>query len=106
METWDTPIQVHVVNPAIIDTPLFQLPDNDPSYAPLDPLPPSAVADAIVDQLRSGRFEIYVPADFQQFADGRFRDIQAAIEGSAAYYRSVTAGAGGGDVPGDGSAGA
>ncbi len=108
VEIWNTPVHVHVVNPAVIDTPLFQMPDNDPSYAPLDPLPTSAVSDAIVEQLRSGRFEIYVPAEFQQYADGRFRDIQGALAGSAAFYQSTLeqAAAAGGIAPGDGSAGA
>ncbi len=104
VETWNTPVQVHVVNPAVIDTPLFQMPDNDPSYAPLDPLPTSAVSEAIVDQLRTGRFEIYVPAEFQAFADGRFRDIQAALAGSAAFYESTLQQAAA--VAGDGSVGA
>src|SRR4051794_39867380 len=60
----DTPIKVHVVNPGVIDTPLFHLPDNEPTMADIPPETPEAMADAILQQLADDRFELYFPGWF------------------------------------------
>src|SRR5439155_23639127 len=57
----DTPIKVHVVNPGVIDTELFHLPDNEPPMAQLDRETPEDMAAAIVEQLEQERFELYYP---------------------------------------------
>ena len=67
----DTGVEVHVVNPGIIDTELFRLPDNDEPIADMSmALPVEAIVQPVVDQLDSGTFEIYVP---EWFAGGRRR---------------------------------
>jgi NAD(P)-dependent dehydrogenase (short-subunit alcohol dehydrogenase family) len=85
VDLWDTGVKVHVVNPGIIDTELFHLPDNESSLADLDALPPSEVTRAVVDGLASGAFEIYVPGWFADIVTGKFQDPSGFLEGSAAW---------------------
>ena len=43
VELWDTPLSVHLLNPGVVDTELFHLPDNDPMLAEVDALPTSCL---------------------------------------------------------------
>ena len=85
----DTPIKVHVVNPGVIDTELFHLPDNEPPMAQLDPETPEDMAAAIVEQLEQERFELYYPAWLGDVAAGKYGDVGAFIEGTDGYVRSL-----------------
>ena len=88
----DTGVKVHVVNPAIIDTDLFHLPDNDPTIADLSmALPVEAMVEPVVEQLRSGEFEIYVPEWFRDIVAGKLENPDQFLEGSIAYLRERTA---------------
>ena len=82
-----TPVTVHLVNPGIIDTELFHLPDNEPSLGDLDALPVEALVDAVMEQLDEGRFEIYVPEWLSGIASNRYADLGAFVEGTKAYTR-------------------
>jgi NAD(P)-dependent dehydrogenase (short-subunit alcohol dehydrogenase family) len=85
----DTDVKVHVVNPGIIDTELFRLPDNDEPIADMSmALPVDAIVQPVVDQLDSGRFEIYVPAWFQDVVAGKVADPDVFLQGSIEYLRS------------------
>jgi NAD(P)-dependent dehydrogenase (short-subunit alcohol dehydrogenase family) len=85
----DTGVKVHVVNPGIIDTELFRLPDNDEPIADMSmALPVDAIVQPVVDQLDSGAFEIYVPEWFQDVVAGKVADPDGFLEGSIAYLRS------------------
>jgi len=85
----DTPIKVHVVNPGVIDTELFHLPDNEPPMAQLDPETPEDMAAAIVEQLEQERFELYYPAWLGDVAAGKYGDVGAFIAGTVGYLRSL-----------------
>jgi NAD(P)-dependent dehydrogenase (short-subunit alcohol dehydrogenase family) len=78
---------VHVVNPGVIDTPLFSLPDNDESLADVEALPPSAMVQPVVDMLDEGTFEIYVPEWFRDVVPVKFPDTGAYLQGSIEYTR-------------------
>ena len=85
----DTDVHVHVVNPGIIDTELFRLPDNDEPIADMSmALPVEAIVQPVVDQLDSGTFEIYVPEWFQDVVAGKVADPDAFLQGSIEYLRS------------------
>jgi NAD(P)-dependent dehydrogenase (short-subunit alcohol dehydrogenase family) len=85
----DTDVKVHVVNPGIIDTELFRLPENDEPIADMSmALPVDAIVQPVVDQLDSGTFEIYVPAWFQDVVAGKVADPDAFLRGSIEYLRS------------------
>jgi NAD(P)-dependent dehydrogenase (short-subunit alcohol dehydrogenase family) len=85
----DTDVKVHVVNPGIIDTELFRLPDNDEPIADMSmALPVDAIVQPVFDQLDSGTFEIYVPAWFQDVVAGKVADPDAFLRGSIEYLRS------------------
>jgi NAD(P)-dependent dehydrogenase (short-subunit alcohol dehydrogenase family) len=85
----DTDVKVHVVNPGIIDTELFRLPDNDEPIADMSmALPVEAIVQPVVDQLDAGTFEIYVPEWFQDVVAGKISDPDAFLQGSIDYLRS------------------
>jgi len=85
-------VQVHVVNPGVIDTDLFQLPDNDPSLAgdAVDALPAEAMVEPVLAALDAGTFEIYVPGWFADIVGGKFPDTGAFLAGSVAWARDQT----------------
>jgi NAD(P)-dependent dehydrogenase (short-subunit alcohol dehydrogenase family) len=88
LDLWDTGVRVHLVNPGIIDTPLFSLPDNDPPQdSDIEALPTSVLTEAVLSQLTTGTFEIYVPAWLGEVAAGKARDVGAFLAGSAAWLR-------------------
>jgi NAD(P)-dependent dehydrogenase (short-subunit alcohol dehydrogenase family) len=82
-----TDVLVHVVNPGVIDTDLFHLPDNDESMADIEALPVEAMVQPVLDQLDSGTFEIYVPGWFADVVGGRFPDTGAFLAGSVAWVK-------------------
>jgi len=85
----DTGVKVHVVNPAIIDTELFRLPDNEEPIADMSmALPVEAIVQPVVDQLDSGTFEIYVPERFQDIVACKIADPDGFPQGTIEYLRS------------------
>ncbi len=91
-ETWDEPLQVHVVNPGVIDTELFDLPDNDEMIASeVERLPPTAVLDAVLAQLDDNTFETWVPNWFDDVAKLKANDVHGYLEGSAMYWKEKQA---------------
>jgi NAD(P)-dependent dehydrogenase (short-subunit alcohol dehydrogenase family) len=84
-----TDVQLHLVNPGVIDTDLFHLPDNEPSLAPVEALPVSALVDAVLQQIDDGTFEIYVPEWFGDIASARSKDLGGFIEGTKLFVRSL-----------------
>jgi NAD(P)-dependent dehydrogenase (short-subunit alcohol dehydrogenase family) len=82
-----TDIKIHLVNPGIIDTELFHLPDNEQSLADLEALPVEALVDAVKKQIADDTFEIYVPEWFSDVVAGRYGNLGPFIEGSKEYTR-------------------
>lgn len=83
-------VQVHVVNPGVIDTRLFHLPDNDASLAAIEALPTSAMVEPVLTALDNGTFEIYVPGWFADVVGGKFPDTGAFLAGTTAWAREQT----------------
>lgn len=85
----DTGVKVHVVAPAVIDTELFHLPDNDPAMTEgVEALPADAMVDPVMAQLESGAFETYVPDSFRDIVVGKFQNPEAFMQGTIAFARS------------------
>jgi len=88
----DTDVRVHIVNPGVIDTELFHLPDNEPGFHnAVDALPVEAIVEPVIAMLESGAIEGYVPEWFGEVVAGKFQDPSAFIEGSKAYATQVEA---------------
>jgi NAD(P)-dependent dehydrogenase (short-subunit alcohol dehydrogenase family) len=84
-------VRIHLVNPGVIDTRLFHLPDNDPSMTPVEALPTSAMVEPVLTALTEGTFEIYVPGWFADIVGARFPDTGAFIDGSIAWAKEQSA---------------
>jgi len=80
-------VGVHVVQPGVLDTELFGLPDNDTSIADIEPLPPDAIVEPVLAAIESGRFETYVPDWFADVAPIKVGDIDGFLQGSVGYTR-------------------
>jgi hypothetical protein len=75
------------VYPAVIDTDLFNLPDNDIPDLPIAAEPVSVAVDAILGGLASGAAQVYVPAYFADVAASKAQDVAAFLQNTAAYLR-------------------
>lgn len=85
----ETGVKVHVVAPAVIDTELFHLPDNDPAMTDdVEALPVEAMVDPVLAALDAGTFEVYVPDFFRDIVIGKFQNPDAFLEGTIAYAQS------------------
>jgi NAD(P)-dependent dehydrogenase (short-subunit alcohol dehydrogenase family) len=78
-------VTVHVVNPGIIDTELFRLPDNEQSLGDIPPERPEDLAAAIREQITEGGFELWFPAWMKDVAVMKVNDIDGFLAGSAEY---------------------
>ena len=84
----DTGMKVHVVNPGVIDTELFTLPDNDDLVAEVEALPVEAIVAPVLEQLDSGTFEIYVPEWFAKVVGGKFPETTRYFDATIEWLRS------------------
>lgn len=93
-ELWDAPLSIHLVNPGVVDTDLFDpdLPDNDQFIADdMERLPPSAVLDGVLGALASGAVETWVPEWFADVAKVKVEDLNGYLEGASLYWRDKQA---------------
>jgi NAD(P)-dependent dehydrogenase (short-subunit alcohol dehydrogenase family) len=76
MDLQKTPINVHVVQPGPIETPIWDADDNEPPLYDGPFFPPEVVADDILATLRGERdFEVFAPADYKGIADWKNSDV-------------------------------
>jgi short-subunit dehydrogenase len=92
IDLWDSGIKVLVVYPGVVDTPLFQMPDNDPFTAPVEFITVGELVDATFDALDRGAIEVYIPEYFKEFATGKANNVEGFVAGTAEYMRQQTAG--------------
>ena len=85
----DTDVGVHIVNPGVLDTELFHLPDNEAGFHDsVEMLPVDAIVEPVLTQLDTGSFETYVPAWFADVVAGKFGNPDGFIAGTKEYARS------------------
>jgi short-subunit dehydrogenase len=80
-------IGVHVIQPGVLDTDLFRLPDNDRSLADIEALPASAIVEPVLDALTSGAIETFVPGWFADLPAVKTADVDGFLAGSVAYTK-------------------
>jgi NAD(P)-dependent dehydrogenase (short-subunit alcohol dehydrogenase family) len=83
-----SPVGVHVVQPGVLATELFALPDNDPSISDVDPLDPGEIVRAVLDALGSGRTETFVPGWFADLPPVKTADLDGFLHGAVDYTRT------------------
>jgi NAD(P)-dependent dehydrogenase (short-subunit alcohol dehydrogenase family) len=88
VDLWDTGVKVMVVYPGVVDTPLFELPDNDPLP---DSAPPKITVDEMVDAILEGidneAVEVFAPQWFKDVAIGKAQDPAGFMAGTANWLR-------------------
>ena len=85
----DTEVAIHVVYPGVIDTELFHLPGNDPLPATgVEMLPVTAMVEPVLGAIESGTFEVSVPDWFNGVYEGKYKDVEAFLNGTIAFVRS------------------
>jgi NAD(P)-dependent dehydrogenase (short-subunit alcohol dehydrogenase family) len=85
----DTDVAIHVVYPGVIDTELFHLPGNDPLPATgVEMLPVDAMVEPVLGAIESGKFEVSVPDWFNGVYEGKYKDVEAFLNGTIAFVRS------------------
>jgi len=86
----DTGVLVHLINPGVLDTELFHLPDNEEGFHHATPmLPVEAIVEPVVAALDSGAIESYVPDWFKDVVSGKFADPDTFISGTKQYASQV-----------------
>ncbi|HXX88998.1 MAG TPA: SDR family NAD(P)-dependent oxidoreductase [Acidimicrobiales bacterium] len=88
VDLWDTGVRAMTVYPGVVDTELFTLPDNDPFDADVTPITVGEAVDAVLEGLRAGALEVYVPAWFGDLASSKAADVAGFLAGTAEYVRS------------------
>jgi short-subunit dehydrogenase len=88
VDLWDTGVKVTIVYPGVVDTELFTLPDNDPFAGDVESITVEEAATTIVEGIEAGKLSIYVPEFFAEFASHKANDVEAFLEGTAAYART------------------
>src|SRR5258708_22666410 len=74
------PVNVPVVQPGPIDTPIWEDDDNEPPLYTGPWLPPEVVSDEIVATLQGERgFEVFAPADYKGVADWKNSDVEGFL---------------------------
>jgi NAD(P)-dependent dehydrogenase (short-subunit alcohol dehydrogenase family) len=81
-------VRVGVVQPGVLATDLFGLPDNDPSLSDIEPLPPTEIVGAVLDALGSGATETFVPGWFADLPPVKAGDLDGFLQGAVEYTRS------------------
>jgi NAD(P)-dependent dehydrogenase (short-subunit alcohol dehydrogenase family) len=80
VELWDSPVQVRLIQPGPIDTPLRRSPDNDPPRRTGRLWPPEDVARAVELALRDdGPVERFVPPEIRDLVARHGRDLEASL---------------------------
>jgi 3-oxoacyl-[acyl-carrier protein] reductase len=86
-DLWDTGIGVLIVYPAVVDTELFTIPDNDPLPAGIEAITVDELVDAVFEALASDAIEVYVPSFFKDLALGKAGDVAGFVAGAAEFMR-------------------
>jgi hypothetical protein len=74
-----------VVQPGVLATDLFELPDNDRSLADIEPLAPSAIVEPVLSALGSKKIETFVPEWFGDLPAAKSADLEGFLAGSVLY---------------------
>lgn len=95
IDVWDLGVRVNIVYPGVVDTPLFEVPDNDPLSPDIEKIPVDEFVDGMMAALYEDRLQAYVPQWFEDIAKGKAQNVAGFLEGSASWIREQNAAHGG-----------
>lgn len=80
------PLDVHVVQPGVVDTDLFTIPDNDLSLADIEPIPVDALVEPVLRLVTDGGpMETFVPGWFADLPPVKVADTDGFLQGAVEY---------------------
>ncbi len=86
----DAEVGVHIVNPGVLDTELFHLPNNEPGFHSTDIMVPvDTIVEPVIAMMDAGTIEGYVPDWFKDVVANKFTDTDGFISGTKAYATQV-----------------
>lgn len=88
IDLWETGVKVLVVYPGVVDTPLFDVPDNDPLPGDIERITVDELVDGVMGALDREAAEVYVPAWFKDIAAGKAANVERFLAGTADWVRS------------------
>ncbi len=88
IDLWDSGVKVMVVYPGVVDTELFQIPDNDPLPAAIEPISVDEVVTAVLEGLHDDAVQVYVPGWFAELASGKAGNVEGFLSGAAEFVRT------------------
>ncbi|HUO49840.1 MAG TPA: SDR family NAD(P)-dependent oxidoreductase [Acidimicrobiales bacterium] len=88
VDLWDTGVHTMTVYPGVVDTELFTIPGNDPLLPGIDKIPVAEAVEAVLDGLRRGAVEVYVPAFFADLAAGKAANVAGFLTGTVEYVKA------------------
>ncbi|MEX2293607.1 MAG: SDR family NAD(P)-dependent oxidoreductase [Acidimicrobiales bacterium] len=88
IDLWDKGIKVLVVYPGVVDTPLFEVPDNDPMTDEIGRISVDDLVDGVLGALDQDAVEVYVPEWFKGVAVEKAKNVGAFLAGTAEWVRS------------------
>jgi short-subunit dehydrogenase len=86
----DDPVDVKLIVPGPIDTEVWHHATNEPNSYDGPLMPAAECAAGIVAAMQSDKFEHYIP-DMKPIAEGKTRDAEAFLRGSAEMARAARA---------------
>jgi NAD(P)-dependent dehydrogenase (short-subunit alcohol dehydrogenase family) len=88
VDLWDTGVHTMAVYPGVVDTELFTIPGNDPLLPGVDKIPVAEAVDAVLDGIRHGAVEVYVPGFFKDLASGKAANVEGFLAGTVEYVKA------------------
>jgi len=80
------PVDVHVVQPGVVDTDLFSHPDNDPPISDVEPVPVVEMVEPVVRLVsEGGPVETFVPTWFADLPPVKAADPAGFLQGAVEY---------------------
>jgi len=95
IDLWDLGIRVNIIYPGVVDTPLFEVPDNDPLSPDIEKIPVEEFVDGMMTALAEDALQAYIPQWFEDIAKNKAQNVAAFLEGSAGWVRQQNAAHGG-----------
>jgi short-subunit dehydrogenase len=89
IDLWQTGVKILVVYPGVVETELYEVADNDPLLAPIEPITVDEVVKAVLDALDRDLKQVYVPSYFGDIAAQKAANVDRFLQGAADFVADL-----------------